>query len=99
MHFEDTSRTTSLKLLGDFWTLRIIDALADGDIRFCDLQRTIDNCNPVTLTDRLKKLEEAKLLTRTEASDNCVVYSLTDLGKNALPVIAAIDTFTRKSQA
>lgn len=91
----------AIKLLGDYWTLRIIGRLGADETRFCDLQRAIDNCNPVTLTNRLKRLEEAGLINRIVDPDekNCVVYNLTGLGREALPVIAAINKFTEKSQA
>ena len=58
------SCNASIKLLGDYWTLRIIDSLESGELRFCELQRQIDNLNPVTLTARLKKLEDAELIDR-----------------------------------
>lgn len=90
----------SLKLMGDFWTLRIIDALKDGHLRFCELQRLVGNVNPVTLTDRLKKLEDAGLINRTEEMEDkiSVDYSLTSMGREALPVIKAINQFSKKIQ-
>src|SRR5436853_245600 len=90
----------SLKLLGDYWTLRIVGALRLGEIRFCELQRLVGNVNPVTLTGRLKKLEESKLINRTEESvDGCsVTYSLTELGHKALPVLEAINHFSQAAQ-
>lgn len=86
---------STLKLLGDYWTLRIIDALQDGELRFCEVQRRVDNLNPVTLTDRLKKLEDAKLLVRKEDTLDkvSVTYTLTSLGKKSLPIIDAINRF------
>lgn len=89
-----------MKLLGDYWTLRIIDALKLGEVRFCELQRSLDNLNPVTLTSRLKKLEEARLITRSEETVDkiSVCYSLTLLGEEVLPVIEALDKFSEKSQ-
>jgi DNA-binding HxlR family transcriptional regulator len=96
----DKTCVSSLKLLGDFWTLRIIDTLTSDELRFCDLQRALGNVNPVTLTDRLKKLEEAKLVNRTEESiDKCSVsYSLTQLGNEALPVVKAVNSFSLKAK-
>lgn len=87
-----------LKLLGDFWTLRVVSALEAGEVRFCELQRLLDNVNPVTLTNRLKKLEEADLVRRTEESvDGCsVTYSLTRRGHQALPIVASINRFSKK---
>ncbi|GAC1388054.1 MAG: helix-turn-helix domain-containing protein [Candidatus Saccharimonadales bacterium] len=90
-----------MKLLGDYWTLRILDALRLGDVRFCELQRIIDNVNPVTLTTRLKKLEDARLIIRTpETKDKISVsYSLSELGQEVIPVIRALDHFSSKVQA
>jgi DNA-binding HxlR family transcriptional regulator len=86
--------TKSLKLLGDYWTLRIIDCLQQGELRFCVLQRELDNLNPVTLTNRLKKLEEAGLVARKETENTVSVsYHLTKRGHAAVPVIQAVNTF------
>lgn len=92
-----TETTDGLKLLGDFWTLRVVGALEIGEVRFCELQRLLGNVNPVTLTNRLKKLEEARLVRRTEESvDGCsVTYSLTRRGQKVLPIVAAIDSFSK----
>lgn len=88
----------SLKILGDYWTLRIVDALQDGQLRFCELQRNVDNVNPVTLTNRLKKLEESKLISRSEETVDkvSVCYQLTENGRAVLPVLAAINNFSDK---
>lgn len=88
----------SLKILGDFWTLRIIDALRGGQMRYCVLQRAVGNVNPVTLTDRLKRLEDAGLVSRMEdiVDKVSVGYELTSLGLEALPVVAAVDRFSKK---
>lgn len=91
----------SLKLLGDYWTLRIIDALHDQELRYCELQRAVDNLNPVTLTAKLKKLETSQLVRRTEESVDkiSVTYSLTGVGLSVLPVIRAIKYFSVKLEA
>lgn len=99
----DTKRNAcpkSLKLLGDYWTLRIIEALDEEGLRFCEVQRAVDNLNPVTLTDRLQKLEKAGLVKREQDSGGkiSVSYSLTTLGKSALPVLVAIDSFAQVAE-
>lgn len=95
---QDKVCVSSLKLLGDYWTLRIINALSDGDLRYCDLQRDIDGLNPTTFTNRLKKLEEARLIERKEENPGCVTYALSQLGTQTLPVIKAINTFSTKAK-
>ncbi len=95
LDISNKSCQATLKLLGDYWTLRIIDALQDGELRFCEVQRRVDNLNPVTLTDRLKKLEDAELLVRTEDTVDkvSVTYGLTARGHRCRPVIEAINDF------
>lgn len=84
----------TLKVVGDYWTLRIVDALAEGSRRFCEIQRAIDPVSTVTLTNRLKRLEEAKVISRSELSRADVEYALTTKGKKVLPIIDAINDFS-----
>ncbi len=89
----------ALKLLGDYWTLRILEALASQSMRYCEIQRAVDNVNPVTLTNRLQKMERAGLIYRTAEVEGkvSVSYSLAPLGTKALPVLTAIDSFSKAS--
>lgn len=89
----------NLKLLGDYWTLRIIDALRSGEKRFCQLQRDVENPSPTTLTDRLKNLEVMHLISRSEETQSkiSVTYSLTNRGKEVLPIIDAINALSQKT--
>ncbi len=89
----------SVKLLGDYWSLRIIDVLSFGEQRFCSIQRELDNVNPATLTSRLKRLELARVIVRREETIDklSVSYRLTKLGREALPIIAALNRFSVKS--
>lgn len=86
-----------LKILGDFWTLVIIQTLSDGDKRFSELQRE-QKINPTTLTNRLKKLDNLNLINRSEETVDklSVVYSLTKKGKGILPILKQIKFFSEK---
>jgi len=88
----------SLQMLGDFWTLRIIDALSEGELRYCDLQRRAGDVNPVTLTNRLKKLHEGGIVTRSEHSRAEVVYQLTELGAKVLPILDAVNNYSASAK-
>ena len=90
--------TTELKLLGDFWTLAIIQELSNTEKRFCQLERNIPNINPTTLTNRLKRLEEYALIKRQEETIDqlSVVYTLTHKGRGILPILAEIQLFAQK---
>lgn len=87
-----------MKLLGDYTTLRIIDFLRFEEMRFTELQRALGDTNSVTLTKRLKHLEAAGILDRREATFDrqSVTYALSEIGKELLPVIAAIQSFTHE---
>lgn len=93
---EEHCQAGALKLLGDYVTLRIIDFLRSGELRFTELQRSMGDVNSVTLSNRLKRLETAGVLERKEATfdKQSVAYTLTDLGRGLLPVLREIQKFT-----
>lgn len=91
-----TTCIESLKLLADYWSLRIIEALALEKQRYCELQRYLDNVNPATLTKKLAELESAKLVVRVEETEHMVFYQLSPLGKEALPILESIRSFSKK---
>lgn len=88
----------NVKLVGDAWTLIIVEVLADGPLRFSEIERKACGICPVTLTDRLKKLEQAQVVLRhTEAGEKpLVVYSLTAKGRDILPIILELEKFAQK---
>ncbi len=86
----------SLKLLGDYWTMMIIDKLSDGPRRFRDLELLVEGVNTATLSTRLKNMQAAELISRDEQSRADVTYSLTDLGVRAIPVLQAINTYSEQ---
>lgn len=87
-----------LKILGDFWTLEIIQALSLRGRRFNELQRDIEGISPTTLANRLKKLEINILIQRQEETVDklSVVYTLTEKGKDILPILRQIKIFAVK---
>ena len=86
----------AMKLIGDFWTLRLVDAIRDDEVRFCEIERRLPDINPATLTGRLKKLEEAGVIDRLVETQGkqSVCYALTDRGRRILPVLESIKEFT-----
>ena len=91
----------AMKLVGDFWTLRLVDAIRDDEVRFCEIERRIPDINPATLTGRLKKLEEASVIDRrVETLDKqSVCYALTERGKGIIPILESIRSFTEHNAA
>lgn len=88
----------AIELLGDSWTLAIIGSLVQSEQRFCELQRSLDGVNPVTLTQRLKKLEKEKIIDRAEETVDkiSVVYALTKKGRAIVPIIEQLGKYANK---
>ena len=95
-----TTKLTAFDLLGDPWVLALLNALRTGEKRFTDLQRDLE-VNPITLSNRLKTLEENRLLIRLEGTVNrqAVAYRLTELGQGTFPVLDALNAFASQLPA
>jgi DNA-binding HxlR family transcriptional regulator len=87
---------SSYKILGDFWILRIINTLRNGEKRYCQIERELGDINTATLSKRLAKLQADGLVVRNEISRADVTYELTEGGKLMLPVLNAVDNFSEK---
>jgi DNA-binding HxlR family transcriptional regulator len=82
-------------LIGDRWTPLIVRDLEPGCRRFGELQRSLAGISPKTLSDRLRRLEEAGVLSRTCFAEvpPRVEYSLTPKGHALLPVLESMRDF------
>ncbi|HZH98226.1 MAG TPA: helix-turn-helix domain-containing protein [Fimbriimonadaceae bacterium] len=71
----------TLDLLNQRWNLRIVRSLLEGKRRFNEIARE-NGINPRTLRERLRKLEEQGVISRTVISTMPpnVEYALTDKG-------------------
>ncbi|GAD87487.1 putative HxlR family transcriptional regulator [Nocardia asteroides NBRC 15531] len=74
------------------WTVLIVDALADGTLRYTDLRRRIDGISQKMLTQTLRGLERDGFVTRTvyPTVPPRVDYALTDLGHSLREPITAL---------
>ncbi len=79
------------------WTLLIIRDLADGNTRFCELERSLTGISPRTLSLRLRALEDEHVLRRQVHSEvaSRVEYVLTDKGRALLPLIEGMRSYGR----
>ena len=82
-------------LIGDRWTPLIVRDLAPGCRRFSELQRSLGGISPKTLSDRLRRLEEAGVVTRACFAEMPprVEYRLTDKGFALLEVVESMREF------
>jgi DNA-binding HxlR family transcriptional regulator len=85
-----------LDVLGERWTLLILRELLGGPRRYGDLRAQLPGIATNLLADRLRELEEARLVDRTELPPPIArtVYTLSEAGwRKAPPVIQAIARF------
>src|ERR1700710_2224519 len=71
------------------WTLLVIRDLAEGNRRFCELERSLEGISPRTLSLRLRALEEEAIVERHTFPEvpPRVEYALTEKGRALLPII------------
>jgi DNA-binding HxlR family transcriptional regulator len=83
------------QIIGNKWTPLIVRDLADGRRRFSELERSLVGISPKTLSERLKRLEEAAVVERRCFAEvpPRVEYALTPKGYALLPVIAQMRAF------
>src|SRR5512139_2389987 len=86
---------SSLDLVGDRWTLQVVRDLLRGHTRFNDLRETVEGIPGSVLSDRLKTLEEAGVVTRRFYSDHPprAEYLLTGKGHALGVVVGALATW------
>lgn len=86
-----------LELLGQRGVYTILQSLTSGPLRFGALQH-VTALPPRTLSLRLKELEEAELISRTEYNEvpPRVEYALTDTGKGLRPALEALAAWEAK---
>ncbi|MBA3698179.1 MAG: helix-turn-helix transcriptional regulator [Planctomycetes bacterium] len=92
---------TAQQLIGGKWTLIVVWHLRSGRLRFGEIERAIGDVSQKALTDALKHLDGAGLITRTVFAEvpPRVEYALTPLGRTLLPIVEAIETWIERHQA
>lgn len=83
------------EIIGNKWTPLIVRDLARERRRFSELERSLVGISPKTLSERLKRLEEAGVVTRSCYAEvpPRVEYALTAKGFALLPVIESMRVF------
>src|SRR6202012_5134435 len=77
------------------WTLLVIRDLAEGNRRFCELERSLAGISPRTLSLRLRALEDEGIVERQTFPEvpPRVEYALTEKGRALLPIIDAMRAY------
>lgn len=83
---------TTQRLLQGKWTILVLHHLAEGPVRFNELQRRMPKMTHATLSRQLKQMEADKLILREDlgAVPPCVQYRLSPISKQFLPVLSAM---------
>lgn len=81
----------ALQLIGDRWTILILRDAFRGLKRFDDFRRDLEIARPV-LTDRLRRLVDAEIMTRVQYQEHPprFEYRLTERGRELSPALVAL---------
>lgn len=82
----------AVELIGARWTGALLDVLLHGPVRYADLRAAVPEISDRMLSDRLRTLEEAGIITRRVSPGHPVRvdYELTDKGRALEPALAAV---------
>lgn len=88
----------TLDLVGDKWTLVVVRDMLTGKKRFSDFRKSPEGIPTNILADRLRRMEEAALIEKTEyeKKPQRFEYSLTARGEALLPVLQNICRWANK---
>ena len=81
--------TKTLELLSGRWTSRIIyELIKYGTVRFGELKKHLNGITNTMLSATLKTLEEKQIIVRKQYDEMPVrvEYSLTEIGRDMLPI-------------
>ena len=86
---------TTVSLIGSKWKILIIRNLRTRPWRFNELQRSLDGVSQKVLTSSLREMVDDGLINRKDYKSNPphVEYSLSELGKQLMPVIDSMEVF------
>jgi DNA-binding HxlR family transcriptional regulator len=88
-----------LELIGERWSLLIVRELMLGGRRFNDLRASLPGISAKVLTERLEKLEDARVLVRRKLPPpaSVQIYELTEWGYLAEPAIQELGRWAATS--
>lgn len=89
---------SAMEIIGNKWTALILRDLSVGSSRFCNLEKSVGNINPRTLSQRLDDLEAHGIITKKTFAEvpPRTEYTLTSKGQDLVPVLEAMATWGNK---
>src|ERR1700722_1078679 len=80
---------SAMEIIRNKWTALILRDLFSGPRRFCELEKSVGNINPRTLSQRLDDLEAHGIITKKVYAEvpPRTEYPLTNKAEDLLPVL------------
>ena len=98
---ENCSIARVSKVFQGKWTMVILYILSEGTLRFGEIKRQLPNVTDANLTKDLRLLESYGVIHRKvyPVVPPKVEYSLTEMGKDFLPILDSINKWAEKYTA
>ena len=95
VHDEECAVACTADIIGAKWTAVLVHDLSEGPRRFSELERSLPGISPRTLSERLRALEQDRIVVRRSYSESPprVEYELTAKGRALLPIIDEMRRF------
>ena len=89
---------SAMAIIGSKWTALILRDLFSGPKRFCELEESVGNINPRTLSQRLDDLERHGIISRRSFAEvpPRTEYTLTKKGEDLLPILKQMAAWGKK---
>ena len=88
----------AMEIIGNKWTALILRDIASGPKRFCELEKSVGNINPRTLSQRLDDLEAHGIISKASFAEvpPRIEYTLTSKGIDLIPVLEQMAVWGNK---
>ncbi|MDQ1803051.1 helix-turn-helix domain-containing protein [Chryseobacterium sp. CKR4-1] len=89
----------AMDMIGSKWKMKIIEALSKDNLRYGEIKRKTEGISEKMLIQELKTLVEYEIISRKDFKQipPHVEYSLTNKGREVLPIIEDIIAFGLKN--
>jgi len=86
------------EILGDKWTPQLLRFFINNEVvRFCQLQDMVGGINPRTLSARLVDLEQHDIIQKLQHDNSTrCEYIMTNKGKDLLPILKSMESWSHK---
>jgi DNA-binding HxlR family transcriptional regulator len=89
---------SAIEMIGARWSGAVLNALFEGNRRYCDLRAGIPGISDTMLTQRLRDLEVRGVVRRSVSPGppTRVEYRLTEMGIELHPILVSISAWSRR---